>query len=99
MNNSIEFSPYAYGLRKFFFGGGGEHEFARLVPKARESLGGSGGMLPRKILKNRVSLMAFPALWCGFLCIEQVTHEKEILRILVKQNMNRKIARLINVSD
>ena len=35
---------------------GGEHEFARLTPKAREPLGGSGGMLPRTILKNRVSL-------------------------------------------
>ena len=28
----------------------------------------------RKILKNRVSLMPFPAFWCGFL--EQVTNEK-----------------------
>ena len=63
-------------------------------------------MLPRKILKNRVSLMPFSAFWCGFLCMEQVTNEKKILRILVKQNMNRKIARilskiarLINISD
>ena len=60
------------------------------------SLGGSGGMLRRKILKNRVSLMPFPAFWCGFLCMEQVTNEKKILRILVKQNMNRKIARLLS---
>ena len=74
-------------------GGGGGHEFARLAPKVREPLGGSGGMLPRKISKNRVSLMPFPAFWCGFLCMEQVTNEKKILRILVKQNMNRKIAR------
>ena len=77
-------------------GGGGGHKFARLAPKARELLRGSGGMLPRKILKNRVSLMPFPAFWCGFLCMEQVTNEKKILRILVKQNMNRKIARLFS---
>ena len=57
------------------------HEFARLVPKAREPLGGSGGMLPRKILKTRVSLMAFPAFWCGFLCMEQVTNEENIKNI------------------
>ena len=32
--------------------------------------------------------------------MEQVTNEKKILRILVKQNLNRKkIARLINISD
>ena len=50
--------------------------------------------------------MPFPTFWCGFLCMEQVTNEKKILRILVKQNMNRKIgrilskiARLINISD
>ena len=59
----------------------------------REPQGGSGGMLPRKILKNRVSLMPFPAFWCGFLCME--TNEKKILRILVKQNMNRRIVRLL----
>ena len=76
--------------------GGGGHEFARLAPKAREPLGESGGMLPRKILKNRVSLMPFPAFWCRFLCMEQVTNEKKILRILVKQNINRKIARLLS---
>ena len=64
--------------------------------KAREALGGSGAMLPRKILKNRVSLMPFPAFWCGFLCMEEVTNEKKILRIFVKQNMNRKIARLLS---
>ena len=56
--------------------------------------------LPRKTLKNRLSLIPFPAFWCGFLCMEQVTNEKKILRILVKQNLNRKkIARLINISD
>ena len=54
-------------------------------------------MLPRKILKNRFSLMPFPAFWCGFLCMEQVTNEKKILRILVKQNTKyRKIARLLS---
>ena len=84
------------GLEIFGGGGGGAHEFARLAPKAREPLGGSGAMLHRKILKNRVSLMPFPAFWCGFLCMEQVTNEKKILRILVKQNMNRKIARLLS---
>ena len=60
---------------------------------------GLRGMLPRKILKNRVSLMPFPAFWCGFLCMEQVTNEKKILRILVKQNKNRKIARLLKLAD
>ena len=89
--------PLAYGLKHFFFlGGGGGYEFARLAPKAREPLEGSGAMLTRKILKNRVSLMPFPAFWCGFLCMEPVTNEKKILRILVKQNMNRKIARLLS---
>ena len=39
----------AYGLRNFR---GGGHEFARLAPSAREPRGKSGGMLPRKILKN-----------------------------------------------
>ena len=72
------------------WGGGG------LASKAREPLEVSGAMLPRKILKNRVSLMPFPASWCGFLCMEQVTNEKKILRILVKQNVNRKIARLLS---
>ena len=38
--------------------------------------------------------MPFPAFWCGFL--EQVTNEKKILRILVKQNINRKIARILS---
>ena len=47
---------------------------------ARTSRGGSGGMLPREILKNKVSLMPFPAFWCGFLCMEQVTNEKKVLR-------------------
>ena len=66
---------------------------------------GVWGPAPRKILKNSVSLMPFPAFWSGFLCMEQVTNEKKILRILVKQNMNRKIARLLskncptNISD
>ena len=31
---------------------GGQHEFTRLAPKAREPLGGSGGMLSRKMLEN-----------------------------------------------
>ena len=50
-------------------------------------------MLPQKILKNRVSLMPFPAFWCGFLCMGQATNEKKIVRILMKQNL--KIARLL----
>ena len=40
--------------------------------------------------------MPFPAFWCGFLCMEQVTNEKKILGILVKQNMNSKIARFLS---
>ena len=46
--------------------GGGGHENARLALKARNPLERSGAMLPRKILKNRVSLMPFPAFWSGF---------------------------------
>ena len=84
------------GLEFFFFGGGGD------LPdscRRREDLkAGSRGIFLQKILKNRVFLMPFPAFWCGFLCMEQVTNEKKILRILVKQNMNRKIS-LINISD
>ena len=94
------------GLEIWGGGGGGGHEFARLAPKTREPLGGFGAMFPREILNNGVSLMPFPAFRCGFLCMEKVTNEKKILRILVKQNMNRKIARilskiarLINISD
>ena len=63
---------------------------------SQEPLGGSEGMLPQEILKNRVSLMPFPSFWCGFLYMEQVTNEKKILGILVKQNMNRKIAQLLS---
>ena len=37
-----------------------------------------------------------PTFWCGFLSMEQVTNEKKISRILVKQNVNRKIARLLS---
>ena len=33
------------------------------VPLGTRFLGGSGGMLPRKILKSRVSEMAFSAFW------------------------------------
>ena len=40
--------------------------------------------------------MPFPAFWCGFLGMEQVTNEKKISRMLVKQNLNRKIARLLS---
>ena len=57
---------------------------------------GVHGALPREILKNRVSLMPFPAFWCEFLCKEQVTNENKILRILVKQDLNRKIAQLLS---
>ena len=40
--------------------------------------------------------MLFPAFWSGFLCIEQVMNEKKILGILMKKNLNRKIARLLS---
>ena len=46
-----KFNHRRTGLK--IFGEGGEHEFSQLVPKAREPLGASGGMLRRKILKNR----------------------------------------------
>ena len=72
------------------FGKGGEHEFSQLVPKARERLGASGGMLRRKILKIDSCVLVW------VLCIKQVTNEKKILRILVKRNLNRKIVRLFS---
>ena len=50
--------------------------------------------------------MPFPVFWNRFLYIEQVVNEKKILEILIKQNLNRKTARLlrkncpiINISD
>ena len=49
-------------------------------------------MLLQEILKNRVSLKPLSAFLSGFLCIEQVTNEKKLLGILVKQNLNRNIA-------
>ena len=36
--------------------------------------------------------MPFPVFWSGFLCIELVVNEMKILGILIKQNLNRKIA-------
>ena len=39
-------------------GGGGE-----IGAEGAKHIGGSGGMVPRKILKSRVSEMPFPALW------------------------------------
>ena len=42
------------------FGEGGKMR----EPKARAILGGTGGMLPREILKSRVPQMPFPA-FCG----------------------------------
>ena len=72
------------------------HRRTGLKISAQEPLGGSGGMLRREILKNRFSLMPFPAFWTGCLCRMQVTNGKKILRILVKQNLNKKIARLLS---
>ena len=42
------------------FGGRGEMR----EPKARAIQGGSGGMLPREILKSRIPQVRFPA-FCG----------------------------------
>ena len=63
----------------------GLHESARLALKARKLLGGSGVKHPRKILKNRVSLM--PSAFCsGFLYIDQVMSErKENIRNINKR--------------
>ena len=80
------------GLEIFF--GGGRTRICQIRAEGARTSRGVRGHAPRKVLKNRVSLMPFPAFWCGFLCMEQVTNEKKILRILVKQNMIRKIARL-----
>ena len=75
---------YTIGVwaKKFW---GGRHESARLVLKAQKPLEGCGGMLPRKILNNRVSLMPFSVFQSGFLCIEQVMNEKKILGILMNK--------------
>ena len=64
-------------------------------------------MLPKKILKNRVSFKChFQHFGVGFYALSISDKEKKILRILVKQNMDRKIAwilskiaRIINISD
>ena len=42
------------------------------------------------------SLISFPVSWSGFLWIEQVVNEMKILGILIKQNLNGKIARLLS---
>ena len=77
---------------------GGQTGICPTRTKGARTSRGSRGMLPRKILKNRLSLMPFPAFWCDFLCMGQVTNEKKILRILLKQNINRKIARLLSTN-
>ena len=64
---------------------GGGHESVRLPQKLRKPLEGSGFMLARTILKNRVSLMPFPVFWSGVLCIEQVINEKKILQTLMNK--------------
>ena len=83
------------GLEMCVGGGGGGQESARLALKPREPLGGSGVKHPRKILKNRVSLMPSPAFCSGVLYIDQVMKEKKILEILMKENLKRKIAQLL----
>ena len=45
------------------------------------------GMLSQEIVRNR-----FHAFSSGFLWIEQVMNKKKILGILMKQNLNKKIA-------
>ena len=87
------------GLEILGGGGGGGGGRTRICPTRAEGARTSRGVrghAPQENFENRVYLMPFPAFWCGFLCIEQVTNEKKILRILVKQNMNKKIARLLS---
>ena len=81
----------------------GGRGWTRICPTRAEGAKTSKGVRGHALQENFVSLMPFPAFWCGFLCMEQVTNEKKILRILVnmnmnisKQNMNRKIARLLS---
>ena len=41
-------------------------------------------------------LLAFES---GFSCIEQLMNEKKALGILMKQNLNRKISRLLSIAQ
>ena len=67
--------------------GGGGYGSARIAPKARELLGGgSGGMLPQEVLKNRVFLMPFPEFWSRFFMHRANDNEKKVLGTLMKQN-------------
>ena len=43
--------------------------------------------------------MPFPAFWCGFLCMEQVTNEKKILRILVKLLSSAELSEALDCND
>ena len=54
-------STWAYGLANFW----GADVNLRLAPNVQEHQGGPS----RKILKNKVSLMPFPAFWSEFLGI------------------------------
>ena len=77
---------------------GGWQESALFMLKAPGPIGGFEGMLPERnlIRENSVFLMPFPGFLSGFFCIEQVTNEKKILGISMKQNLNRKIAQLFS---
>ena len=57
------------GLEIFF--GGGWTRIRPICAEATRTSRGVLGMLPGKILKNRVSLMPSPAFWCEFLCIDK----------------------------
>ena len=77
----------------------GRHEPARLAPKAREPLEGSRGHAPPENFEKQILLMKFSAFSNWFLCIEQVMNEKEILGVLMKQNLNKKTARPIYIFE
>ena len=73
------------GLEIFFLGGGRTRTF------------GGGGVREHVPSENFEKWGLFNAISCVLvwvLCMEQVTNEKKMLKILVKQNPNRKILRL-----
>ena len=63
------------------------------LPASRQRLRTSRGVRHalRKILKNRVFLLPFPAFWSVFSCIEKLMNEKKVLGILMKKTYTGKL--------
>ena len=74
------------GLEIFGRGGGADTNLPDSCRRRARTSRAVRGNAPQENFEKRVFLMPFPAFWCGFLCMEQVTNEKKILRTLVKQH-------------